>query len=176
MPRCTQVSLPQMRCAVFSPPSQLTPRAKALSHRRSAFTLMELIVVIAIIATLAAVVAPAIFQNVGDAKTSAARSQIEMLGLALNSYRLDNDRFPTSAQGLEALRTMPAGSDVPGNWRGPYLTRVLPADPWNRAYVYVSPGTHNPRSYDLYTLGRNGVAGGVDEDADVTSWGGPITP
>lgn len=143
---------------------------------RRAFTLIEMIVVIAIIATLAAVVAPAIFQNVGDAKTSAAKSQIEMLGLALNAYRLDNDQFPTSDQGLEALRTMPTVGDVPRNWRGPYLTRVVPADPWGRPYVYVSPGIRNPKSYDLYTLGRNGIAGGVDEDSDVTSWGGPVSP
>ena len=147
---------------------------RGCSDRRRAFTLLELIVVIAIIATLAAVVAPAIFQNVGDAKTSAAKSQVEMLGLALNAYRLDNDRFPSSEQGLEALRTMPVGGDVPRNWRGPYLTRVVPVDPWGRAYVYVSPGIRNPKSYDLYTLGRNGIAGGVDEDSDVTSWGGPV--
>lgn len=146
------------------------------SGPRRAFTLIELIVVIAIIATLAAVVAPAIFQNVGDAKTSAAKSQVEMLGLALNAYRLDNDRFPTSDQGLEALRTMPAAGDIPRNWRGPYLTRIVPTDPWVRAYIYVSPGIRNPKSYDLYTLGRDGNPGGSDEDSDVTSWGGPIGP
>jgi general secretion pathway protein G len=150
------------------------PGERPRSGRRSAFTLIELIVVIAIIATLAAVVAPAIFQNVGDAKTSAAKSQVEMLGLALNAYRLDNDRFPTADQGLEALRTPPVAGDVPRNWRGPYLTRVVPVDPWGRAYLYVSPGIRNPKSYDLYTLGRDGRPGGVDEDADVTSWGGPV--
>jgi general secretion pathway protein G len=148
----------------------------ARSVPRRAFTLIELIVVIAIIATLAAVVAPAIFQNVGDAKISAAKSQVEMLGLALNAYRLDNDRFPTTDQGLEALRTMPVTGDIPRNWRGPYLTRLVPNDPWGRAYVYVAPGARNPRSYDLFTLGRDGSAGGVDEDSDVTSWGGPVRP
>jgi general secretion pathway protein G len=162
---------------VCSLPSAFGRRDDSLQFRpRRAFTLIEMIVVIAIIATLAAVVAPAIFQNVGDAKTSAAKSQIEMLGLALNAYRLDNDQFPTSDQGLEALRTMPTGGDVPRNWRGPYLTRVVPTDPWGRPYVYVSPGIRNPKSYDLYTLGRNGIAGGVDEDSDVTSWGGPMNP
>jgi len=149
-------------------------QARTRSGGRRAFTLIELIVVIAIIATLAAVVAPAIFQNVGDAKTSAAKSQVEMLGLALNAYRLDNDRFPTSEQGLEALRTPPVAGEVPRNWRGPYLTRVVPVDPWGRTYLYVSPGTGNPKSYDLYTLGRDGRPGGVDEDSDVTSWGGPV--
>jgi general secretion pathway protein G len=162
---------------VFSPHNTGTQVDENFSSKvRRAFTLIELIVVIAIIATLAAVVAPAIFQNVGDAKISAAKSQIEMIGLALNAYRLDNDQFPTSDQGLEALRTMPAAGTIPRNWRGPYLTRLVPSDPWSRPYVYVSPGIHNPRSYDLYTLGRDGTPGGVDEDSDVTSWGGPVTP
>jgi general secretion pathway protein G len=162
---------------VFSPHNTATQVEESFCFKvRRAFTLIELIVVIAIIATLAAVVAPAIFQNVGDAKMSAAKSQIEMIGLALNAYRLDNDQFPTSDQGLEALRTMPVTGTIPRNWRGPYLTRLVPADPWGRPYVYVSPGIHNPRSYDLYTLGRDGSPGGVDEDSDVTSWGGPVTP
>jgi general secretion pathway protein G len=140
------------------------------------FTLIELIVVIAIIATLAAVVAPAVFRNVGDAKTSAAKSQIEVFALALNAYRLDNDVFPTTDQGLVALRTLPATGDLPRNWRGPYLSKVVPLDPWGRPYVYVSPGTVNHESYDLYTLGRDGKPGGEGEDADITSWGGPIPP
>jgi general secretion pathway protein G len=152
------------------------PKERNRPDHRGGFTLIELIVVIAIIATLAAVVAPAIFQNVGDAKTSAAKSQVEMLGLALNAYRLDNDHFPTSDQGLEALRTMPATGDIPHNWRGPYLTRLVPTDPWGRPYIYVSPGLRNPKSYDLYTLGRDGNPGGTDEDSDVTSWGGPVVP
>ena len=148
--------------------------APASIRGRTGFTLIELIVVIAIIATLAAVVAPAIFQNVGDAKTNAAKSQIEMLGLALNSYRLDNDAFPSNEQGLEALRTMPTVGDIPKNWRGPYLTRVLGNDPWGRPYLYKSPGVENPKTYDLYSLGKDGKPGGTDEDADVTSWGGPV--
>jgi general secretion pathway protein G len=142
---------------------------------RRGFTLIELLVVIAIIATLAAVVAPSIFRNVGDAKTSAAKSQVELLALALNSYRLDNDVFPTTEQGLDALRTPPTVGDAPRNWRGPYLSRVVPLDPWGRAYVYLSPGQANPQSFDLYSLGRDGRAGGEGEDADITSWGGPVT-
>ena len=141
---------------------------------RAGFTLMELLVVIAIIATLAAVVAPAIFRNVGDAKTSAAKSQIEMLSMALNAYRLDNDAYPSQDQGLAALRVVPTGTDAPLNWRGPYLTRDVPNDPWGRPYVYVVPGLVNPTSFDLYTLGKDGKPGGSDDDEDVTSWGGPV--
>lgn len=140
------------------------------------FTLIELIVVIAIIATLAAVVAPSVFRNVGDAKVGAAKSQIEVFALALNAYRLDNDHFPTSDQGLEALRTAPTSGDPVPNWRGPYLSRVVPLDPWGRPYIYMSPGKANPQSFDLYTLGRDGKAGGDGEDADLTSWGGSVQP
>lgn len=150
-------------------------RAPADRIRRG-FTLLELIVVVAIIATLAAVVAPAIFRNVGDAKQSAAKSQLEMFSVALNQYRLDNDQYPTTDQGLAALRTIPATGTIPRNWRGPYLSRVVPQDPWNRPYIYLSPGIENPQSYDLYTLGRDGLVGGTDEDADITSWGGPVHP
>jgi general secretion pathway protein G len=137
---------------------------------------MELLVVIAIIATLAAVVAPSIFRNVGDAKGASAESQVDLLALALNSYRLDNDVFPTSEQGLEALRTLPAVGEPPRNWRGPYLSKLVPNDPWGRPYVYAAPGRVNPTSFDLYTLGRDGKAGGDGEDADVTSWGGAVAP
>lgn len=146
--------------------------------RREGFTLIELLVVIAIIATLAAVVAPTIFQNVGDAKVGAAKSQIESFALALDSYRLDNSVYPSTTQGLEALRTMPApdAEAPPMNWRGPYLRRTVPLDPWGRPYVYQSPGTVNPTSYDLYTLGRDGKIGGSGEDADITSWGGAVHP
>lgn len=144
--------------------------------RRGGFTLIELLVVIAIIATLAAVVAPAVFRNVGDAKVNAAKSQLDIFALALDSYRLDNDVFPSTTQGLNALRTAPTTGDAPRNWRGPYLRKAVPMDPWGRPYVYVAPGKENPTSYDVYTLGRDGAVGGTDEDADLTSWGGPVHP
>ena len=148
---------------------------RARSPRRSGFTLIELIVVIAIIATLAAVIAPAVFRNVGDSKITAARSQIELFAMALGSYRLDNDVFPSTEQGLEALRTTPTTGDLPRRWRGPYLSKVIAPDPWGRPWLYVSPGRANPESFDLYTLGRDGRIGGEGEDADVTSWGGAVT-
>ena len=145
-------------------------------RNRSGFTLIELLVVIAIIATLAAIVAPAVFRNVGDAKVSAAKSQVDLLALALNSYRLDNDEFPSTEQGLESLRTIPSAGEPPRNWRGPYLSKVIAPDPWGRPYVYVSPGRANPTSFDVYSLGRDGREGGTGEDADITSWGGPVAP
>lgn len=143
---------------------------------RRGFTLIELIVVIAIIATLAAVVAPSIFQNVSDAKIAAAKSQIELYALALGSYRLDNDAYPSSDQGLEALRTLPTSGQPPRNWRGPYVEHTIGMDPWGRPYIYVCPGRANPTGYDLYSLGRDGLVGGTGDDADLTSWGGPVIP
>lgn len=144
--------------------------------RRLGFTLIEMLVVIAVIAALASIVGPAVFRNVGDANATAARSQVEVFSLALDAYRLDNRAYPTTAQGLQALRSAPVGDDAARTWRGPYLRRDVPPDPWGRAYVYVSPGRANPDSYDLYTLGRDGQPGGEGEDADVTSWGGEIRP
>lgn len=146
------------------------------NQSRRGFTLIEMLVVLAIIATLAGVVAPAILRNAGDAKVQAARSQIETLGLALDAYRLDSDTYPTGEQGLIALWELPRIGDSPRNWRGPYLRRRVPDDPWGRPYVYVSPGKQNPATYDLYSLGKDGRPGGTGEDADVTSWGGEVRP
>ncbi len=140
------------------------------SDHRQGFTLIELLVVITVIAILAGLVAPMVFSHVGDAKVSAARAQIELFGMALEAYRLDNDYYPSTAQGLEALRTQPAGEPAARNWRGPYLKKTVPLDPWGRAYVYKSPGDVNSQGYDLLSLGRDGQPGGSDEDADITSW------
>jgi general secretion pathway protein G len=144
------------------------------SRRRRGFTLIELLVTIAIIATLAAIVAPSLFSNIGDARRSTAKDQIQILALALDAYRLDNDAYPTTEQGLEALRTLPVTGDAPPNWKGPYLRQIVPVDPWGRAYLYVSPGLANPNAYDLYTLGKDGQPGGDGENADITSWNGPV--
>jgi len=125
-------------------------------------------VVIAVVAILASLVSPMVFQNVGDAKATTARAQIEILSLALDAYRLDNDRYPTTSEGLEALTIRPDSASVA--WRGPYLRRGVPEDPWGRAYTYRSPGIESPSAYDLLTFGRDGEPGGVGEDADVKSW------
>jgi general secretion pathway protein G len=138
--------------------------------RRRGFTLIEILVVITVIAILASLVTPMVFRNVGDAKTSAARAQIEILGIALDAYRLDNDYYPSTAQGLEALRQRPSGQPDARNWRGPYLKKGVPLDPYGRPYVYRSPGEADPEGYDLSCLGRDGQPGGTGEDADLTSW------
>jgi general secretion pathway protein G len=141
---------------------------------RRGVTLIELLVVLAAIAVLAAVVGPSLFRNVGDAKASAARSQVDAYAVALGAYRVDNDGYPTTEQGLDALRTRPADTAAPTLWRGPYVTKVIAPDPWGRPWRYEAPGRVNPESFDLYSLGRDGVPGGRGEDADVTSWGGPV--
>src|SRR5436853_7249157 len=105
------------------------------AHRvRSGFTLIEILVVIVVIAILATLVRPNIFQPVGAAKSATAKSQIEMLGAALDAYRLDNGRYPTTEQGLGSLWEKPT-IDPPANWRAPYLRKPVPLDPWGRAYV-----------------------------------------
>lgn len=136
-----------------------------MSRSTNGFTLIEMMVVIAVIAILAGLVGPMVFRNVGDAKITAAKAQLELLGLALEQYRLDNDYTPSTAQGLEALRTAPQGDPTSHNWRGPYLPKRVPMDPWGHPYMYRSPGEHNP--YDLFSLGRDGREGGSGEDADL---------
>jgi len=131
------------------------------------FTLIELLVVIVVIAVLAGLVGPMVFRNVGDAKVTAAKAQLELFGLALDQYRLDNDYYPSSIQGLDALRSIPTGEPAARNWRGPYLKKPVPQDPWGRPYIYRSPGEKNPNGYDLQSYGRDGRSGGDGQDADV---------
>ena len=128
------------------------------------FTLIELLVVMVILAMLAALVGPKLFANVGKGKQSAAKTQIEMLGQALDSYRLDTGHYPNTSQGLNALITNPG---VEG-WDGSYLKKALPNDPWMKPYQYQSPGTHG--DYDLFSYGADGAPGGEGENKDVNSW------
>ena len=145
------------------------PRQRLRIAIRRGFTLIEILVVIVVIAILATLVAPNVFQHVGAAKDATAKSQIEMIGAGLDSYRLHNGAYPTSEQGLAALWETPT-IDPPANWRGPYLRKAVPLDPWGNPYVYISPGEVNPNGYDLLSLGADGKLGGEGENADVTSW------
>ena len=131
---------------------------------KGGFTLVELLVVMAIIALLAALVGPKLFPKLGKGKQSAAKAQIELIGQALDQLRLDVGRYPTTQEGLNALMVNP-GID---NWEGPYLKKALPPDPWGKPYQYACPGTHG--EYDLFSYGRDGNPGGEGEDKDVTSW------
>jgi general secretion pathway protein G len=131
---------------------------------RKGFTLIELLVVMVILAMLAAIVGPKLFTKVGKGKQAAAKTQIEMLGQALDSYRLDTGHYPNTSQGLNALITNPG---VEG-WDGSYLKKALPNDPWMKPYQYQSPGTHG--DYDLFSYGADGAPGGEGENKDVNSW------
>jgi general secretion pathway protein G len=144
-------------------------RRQRLPHRRRhrGFTLLELLVVIIVLGLLAGLVAPQIFGRVGEAKVTSAQTQMALLGAALDSYRLDNGSYPTTEQGLQALREKPTREPIPGSWRGPYLRKALPLDPWDRPYRYRAPGVRNITGFDLWTLGRDGKEGGTGEDADL---------
>jgi general secretion pathway protein G len=138
--------------------------------RPKGFTLIEILVVIVVIAILATLVAPNVFQHVGAARDATARSQIEMLGAALDAYRLDNGQYPTTEQGLAALWQAPSADPRPAGWHGPYLRKAVPDDPWKHPYEYRSPGPQSGQGYDLLSLGADGQTGGAGDDADITSW------
>lgn len=143
-----------------------------LSHRlpagrRSAgFSLLELLVVLLIIGLLAGYVGPQFFRKADQAKVEATRAQLDALGKALDQFRLDVGRYPTTEQGLAALMTQPEGVT---RWGGPYLKKAVPNDPWDRPYGYKSPGEHG-NDYDLYSWGQDGKAGGEGLDADIVNW------
>ncbi|MFO7595928.1 MAG: type II secretion system major pseudopilin GspG [Desulfocurvibacter africanus] len=139
-----------------------------LLHRRArqgGFTLIEILIVVFIIGLLAALVGPQLFKRVGGAKQKMARTQIEVLGTALDTYRLDVGQYPSSEQGLTALVTQPGDVQT---WDGPYLRKDVPADPWGSPYIYRSPGEHG--EYDLLSLGADKAEGGEGENQDVASW------
>jgi len=146
-----------------TPPTRVARLRHALSR---GFTLIELMVVLVIIGVLAALIVPNVLDRADDARVTAARTDVNNLMQALKLYRLDNQRYPTGAQGLTALVAKPSDAPVPPNWR-PYLDK-LPSDPWNRPYQYLNPGLHG--EVDVLSLGADGQPGGEGKDADVGSW------
>lgn len=139
------------------------------SLRRAAhagFTLIELMVVLVIIGVLAALIVPNVLDRADDARVTAARTDVSNLMQALKLYRLDNQRYPTTEQGLQALVTKPATEPVPPNWK-PYLEK-LPNDPWGRPYQYLNPGVKG--EVDVMSLGADGQPGGEGKNADIGSW------
>lgn len=132
--------------------------------RVKGFTLLELLVVVVIIGLLASYVGPRYFDQVGKSETQVAKAQIDAFEKALEQYRLDVGRFPSSDQGLKVLNAAPAGE---ARWRGPYLKKEVPLDPWGNAYRYRQPGERS--DYEIVSLGRDGRPGGMGDDADLVS-------
>ena len=134
-------------------------------RKKQGFTLIELLIVIIIIGLLAALVGPKLFGKVSVAKLKAAKAQIELFGTALDALRLDVGRYPNTEEGLKALREKPTDMNA---WKGPYLPKEIPLDPWGRPYIYKAPGDHG--EYDLISLGLDGAEGGEGENQDIVSW------
>ena len=130
------------------------------------FTLIELMVVLLIIGVLAALIVPNVLDRADDARVTAAKTDVNNLMQALKLYKLDNQRYPTTEQGLQALLTKPTTGPAAMNWKT-YLDK-LPNDPWGKSYVYLSPGIKG--EVDVMSFGADGVAGGEGKDADIGSW------
>jgi general secretion pathway protein G len=141
-------------------------RAQLLRAAGRGFTLIELMVVLVIIGVLAALVVPNVLDRADDARVTAARTDVNNLMQALKLYKLDNQRYPSAEQGLQALVAKPTTGTIPPNWK-PYLEK-LPNDPWGRAYQYVQPGVKG--EIDVFSLGADGQTGGEGKDADIGSW------
>lgn len=148
------------RSAARSPGVQ----TRALAHARG-FTLLELLVVMVIMGLLVGYVGPRYFAQIGKSEVKIAMAQMDAFSKALDQYRLDTGRYPSTEQGLAALVQRPA--DEP-RWAGPYLAKAVPRDPWGNAYVFLMPGEHG--EYDLLSHGKDGRPGGEGEGADVSNW------
>jgi len=142
---------------LFSPASR---------HRAAGFTLLELLVVLLIIALLAGYVGPRLFGEVGKARVQTTRSQMKTLAGALDHFRLDTGRYPSTEEGLQSLLKQPG---TLANWAGPYLQNDVPPDPWGRAYIYAVPGDKG-REFRLMSYGMDGAPGGTGESADISYW------
>ena len=141
-------------------------QATQKTKRQRGFTLIELMVVLAIIGVLAALVVPNVLNRADDARVTAAKTDVSNLMNALKLYRLDNQSYPTAEQGLNALVVKPTAGPAPLNWK-PYIDK-LPNDPWGRPYQYMNPGVKG--EVDVLSLGADGQPGGEGKNADIGSW------
>jgi general secretion pathway protein G len=146
-------------------PVPLARRPTITSEQRG-FTLIELMVILVIIGMLAALIVPNVIDRADESRVTAARADVANLMQALKLYRLDNQRYPTQEQGLQALVQRPTSGPPAPNWR-PYLEK-LPTDPWGRPYQYLNPGVHG--AVDVFSFGADGQPGGEGNDADIGSW------
>lgn len=137
-------------------------------QKSSGFTLMELLLVLVILGLLAALVGPTLYQRIKPAKQSAARAQVENFMTALDGFFIDVGRYPSTQEGLKALRIKPEGTE---KWVGPYLKKDVPADPWGNAYIYRTPGRNG--GYEIISYGADGRDGGEGENQDINSWETP---
>jgi general secretion pathway protein G len=139
-----------------------SPRPRRATQ--AAFTLVELLLVLVILGTLAAIVVPKFAGRTEQARRTAAQAQIATFSTALDAFEVDNGYYPKGREGLQELMVRPRDSQ---NWRGPYLRNEIPPDPWGNAYIYECPGKHNTEGYDLMSMGPDGREGGDD---DITNW------
>jgi general secretion pathway protein G len=144
--------------------SQVTMKKPQYIDRRAAFTLVEMLLVLVILAVLAAIVIPKFSGRSQQAKETAAKSQISSIEIALDSFEVDTGSYPQGANGLNALVDQPSNAQ---NWKGPYLKKGVPLDPWGNAYIYTSPGKNNQKGYDLSSVGPDARSGTED---DIVNW------
>lgn len=140
-------------------------KARKFLNDDRGFSLIELLIVMVILGLLAGLVGPKLFGKVDSSKQKAAKTQISLFESALDTYRLDNGKFPSTEQGLKALREKPEGA---AKWKGPYLPKEIPMDPWGNAYVYRCPGEHG--DFDIIAQGADNAPGGEGNDMDIVSW------
>ncbi|MDD2609263.1 MAG: type II secretion system major pseudopilin GspG [Giesbergeria sp.] len=144
------------------------PKLSSSVRQARGFTLIELLIVMVILGLLASLVGPRLFGQLDSSKIKAARTQIEMVGAALDTYRLDMSQYPSTEQGIRALSDKPADQAEALKWRGPYLKKRVDKDPWGHSYVYKAPG--EKADYELSSLGADGKEGGSGDNADIHSW------